>query len=131
VVSFSLTRSGLPFILETIDTCCDRCLLYEPGSIQPTLESVEATIQKIRGYVSVEIRQKTDPHIKEIRYCVGILRNRFGAETMDSKNQKKAEDWLRVALEHEATSQSLRETAIVSSSFPSWTYLMKELVDKL
>lgn len=125
----NLDEVGLDFILDAVEKCCDYTLFYEGGSATPTPESVRLAFLKVLGHVKIEIRQKTDPYIKEIRYCIGILRNRFGSDRLDWRNQKKAEEWLRDALELGFSSQALRDTAIAAPSFANWTHRMHALVE--
>lgn len=120
-LSTLLRRHGFAEVVEAMRISASQYLESDEKGF--TQESVEHAFNKLKGIISVRQSQREKPHLKDLFYIRGILRNRLNY----------VRDWdimpmLEEAYEAGASIDLLKRIARYCTSWTNWSEEMRELV---
>lgn len=117
-----LDRFGVAIILDSMKVAVSKHVEMEDG--KPTVESVNAAWNYIVKVASVKAGDLTDPHLKDIFYIRGILKNR-----LNYCNEKVARQLLEEAIGVGADVEALKKMAKYTRNWTAWQQEMRDLME--
>ncbi|MES1934632.1 hypothetical protein T35B1_18608 [Salinisphaera shabanensis T35B1] len=108
-----IRKYGLADLLEAMKIAVDKYLNLEDG--KPTKDSVEQSWQYVERVARMMAVDREKPHIKDLLYIRGILRNRFSY-----CDEQLALDLLEAAYDQGAEIDDLKKLAKRSRNWSSW-----------
>ena len=118
-----IRKFSLLEILNAIDISASEYLEREGDTFNE--ESIEKTFNKIGGIIITQRESEIDPEIKELYYIRGILRNR-----LYYCNNNLAILWLKAARSWGATIYELRDIALTTKNWSSFSDDIDEIIEK-
>ena len=116
-----LEKYGLPIILDAMKVGVNKHVQIKDG--QPTEVSVNLAWRYIARVASVKVGDHDNPHLKDIFYIRGILKNR-----LHYCNEQRARLLLEEAVEAGADIESLKKIARNTRNWTMWQQEMQELI---
>lgn len=117
-----IKKCGLPAVLDAIPVAADNYLVMDGGV--PTTESFGAAFDKIPGICHLAKLDDEKPHMRDLFYIRGILRNRMDG-VVDYQAIQLLEDAYIVA---GASISRLKSHAVSGVSWSTWKYEIGEMI---
>lgn len=121
-LSRKIKKLGLVEVLAVIEDCCAYHIKYDGSAVLE--ESVATTVRAIFGRLVILERSESDPHLRTVRYTIGILRNHHR-----SINKGVAEHCIRAALTAGFSSDEIQRIAASSRNWWTWLDEMNQLIE--
>lgn len=114
-----LKKFELSEILKAMDIVSEKYFRYEDDEL--TNDSVNNGFNKIGGVITMTRAKGDDPHLSDMYYIRGIIRNRFG-KCNTGMQSKELFDELRSAIESGWTTDELKKLAADSNNYTNFLF---------